>query len=167
MNTVFLSIGSNLGNRHLNLQNAVSEISSKIGKVKAVSPIYESEPLGFSSTDLFLNACLQIETIKNPLELLNLIQEIEIKAGRIKANNQGYISRIIDIDIVFYNDEIHETTNLSVPHPHFKDRLFVLLPMRDLNPQFLDPNTLLTIHQLVMKSNDNSELTKIKLLLNF
>jgi 2-amino-4-hydroxy-6-hydroxymethyldihydropteridine diphosphokinase len=167
INTVYLSIGSNLGDRISNLQTAVIEIASQIGKIKEISSIYESEPIGFNSTELFLNACIQVESYKNAFQILELIQEIEIKAGRVKSQNQEYISRVLDIDIVFYNQETIETQNLKVPHPFFQERLFVLLPMHDLNPDFKDPNTLLRIEQLIKKCTDNSKLAKIKLLLNF
>ena len=167
INSVFLSLGSNLGDRYFNLQNAVSEISNQIGKITAISPIYETEPIGFSSTDLFLNVCVQIESSKNAFQILEILQKIEIEAGRIRSQNQGYISRIIDIDIIFYNQEKIETSNLLIPHPYFNERLFVLLPLNDLNSQFVDPKTSLTIKQLLDKCNDNSKITKIKLLLNF
>jgi deoxyguanosine kinase len=167
MNTVFLSIGSNLGDRYFNLQNAISEISKRIGKVRAVSPIYETEPIGFESTELFLNACLQLESSKSAIQILELLQEIEIEAGRIRSQNQGYISRIIDLDIIFFNNEIITTNNLNIPHPSFRDRLFVLLPLNDLNSQFIDPKTTSTVKKILEKCTDNSKITKVKLLLNF
>ena len=167
INSVFLSLGSNLGDRYFNLQNAVSEISNQIGKITAISPIYETEPIGFSSTELFLNVCVQIESSKSAFQILEILQEIEIKAGRISSQNQGYISRIIDIDIIFYNQETIKADKLTVPHASFRDRLFVLLPLNDLNSQFVDPKTSLTIKQLMDKCTDNSKLVKIKLLLNF
>ncbi len=167
MHTVYISLGSNLGDRYLNLQNAVSEISIHIGKILSVSPIYETEPIGFESTSLFLNACIQIATFKDSVQVLNLIQEIEKKAGRIKNHSPEYVSRIIDIDVIFYNQEIIETANLTIPHPRFYDRLFVLLPMNDLNTSFVDPKTRLTIKQLLDNCNDSSKLAKIKMSLNF
>jgi deoxyguanosine kinase len=167
INSVFLSLGSNLGDRYFNLQNAVSEISNQIGKITAISPIYETEPIGFSSTELFLNVCVQIESSKSAFQILEILQEIEIKAGRISSQNQGYISRIIDIDIIFYNQETIKADKLTVPHASFRDRLFVLLPLNDLNSQFVDPKTSLTIKQLMDKCTENSKLVKIKLLLNF
>lgn len=167
INSVFLSLGSNLGDRYFNLQNAVSEISNQIGKITAISPIYETEPIGFSSTELFLNVCVQIESSKSAFQILEILQEIEINAGRISSQNQGYISRIIDIDIIFYNQETIKADKLTVPHANFRDRLFVLLPLNDLNSQFVDPKTSLTIKQLLDKCADNSKLLKVKLLLNF
>ena len=166
INSVFLSLGSNLGDRYFNLQNAVSEISNQIGKITAISPIYETEPIGFSSTELFLNVCVQIESSKSAFQILEILQEIEINAGRISSQNQGYISRIIDIDIIFYNQETIKTDKLTVPHASFRDRLFVLLPLNDLNSQFVDPKTSLTIKQLMDKWIEKSKIAKIKLLIN-
>lgn len=167
INSVFLSLGSNLGDRYFNLQSAVSEISNQIGKITAISPIYETEPVGFSSTELFLNVCMQIESSKSAFQIIEILQKIEKETGRIRSQNQEYISRIIDIDIIFYNQETIKADKLTVPHASFRDRLFVLLPLNDLNSQFVDPKTSLTIKQLIDKCTDNSKLVKVNLLLNF
>lgn len=160
MNTVVLSLGSNLGDRYTTLQNAISTISSKIGKVTAESFIYESEALGFESKDRFLNMCVQVETKLTPLEILELINSIEKENGRVRNSNIEYTSRSLDIDIIFYNDLILELPALKIPHPRFTERLFVLVPLNDITSDLLDQRTFLNVEQLLVNCQDKSVLTK-------
>lgn len=160
MNTVVLSLGSNLGDRYTTLQNAISTISSKIGKVTAESFIYESEALGFESKDRFLNMCVQVETKLAPLEILELINSIEKKNGRVRNSNIEYSSRSLDIDIIFYNDLILDLPKLKIPHPRYTERLFVLVPLNDITSDLLDQRTFLNVEQLLVNCQDKSVLTK-------
>lgn len=160
MNTVVLSLGSNLGDRYTTLQNAISTISSKIGKVTAESFIYESEALGFESKDRFLNMCVQVETKLAPLEILELINSIEKENGRVRNSNFEYSSRSLDIDIIFYNDLILDLPKLKIPHPRYTERLFVLVPLNDITSDLLDQRTFLNVEQLLVNCQDKSVLTK-------
>jgi deoxyguanosine kinase len=161
MHTVFLSIGSNQGDRFLFLENAVEAIKAHIGLKIEVSPIYESEPIGFDSDELFLNACVKVETKKKPLEILSIIQSIEQKNGRIRTENQKYTSRTLDIDILFYDQEIISTENLKIPHPHFGERKFVLLPLLNLQRDFKDPVSRKTIQKIYDNCKDVSVLNRV------
>lgn len=160
MNSVVLSLGSNLGDRYSTLQNAIKAISSKIGKLTAESFIYESEALGFESKDRFLNMCVQVETKLAPLEILEIISVIEKENGRVRDSNSGYASRSLDIDIIFYNDLILDLPALKIPHPRFTERLFVLVPLNDILSDFLDQRTFLSVEQLLANCTDKSVLTK-------
>lgn len=164
--TVYLSIGSNQGDRFYFLQRALKELAARAGKILSVSPIYETMPLGFESNDLFLNACLKLSTLKSPSELYKIINIIEELYGRVRTDLNQYTSRQLDIDIIFYNKQIINTENLQIPHPRFHERLFVLKPLNDLDKGLVDPRSKSSIEQLLMECADESDLNKIKLTLS-
>jgi 2-amino-4-hydroxy-6-hydroxymethyldihydropteridine diphosphokinase len=128
----FLALGTNLGDKNLNLLTAITLITGKIGTVSAISSVYESEPWGFESENSFLNMVIKVETDLSPLRLLHDTQELEKKMGRTENNSPGYQDRIIDIDIIFYDDLIYESEELKLPHPHYKKRRFVTEPLKEL-----------------------------------
>lgn len=148
---IYLSLGSNLGDRIKFLKEAVTKISDRCGTIVHQSPYYETEPVGFEAENQFINACIAIECDLNPNELLQELQIIEKESGRKKSELDGYASRNLDIDIIFYNHEVLTNENLKIPHPRFQDRLFVLQPLNDIASDFIDPlsgesiNTLLNI----------------------
>jgi len=133
MANVYLSLGSNLDDKKSNLEKAVSLISQEVGKVISVSSFYEFAPCGFQSENDFLNAVILIETSFSPVELLAKTQEIEKKMGRKTKSTETYSDRIIDIDILFYDDLIVNTPELKIPHPLWKERDFVLIPLAELS----------------------------------
>lgn len=165
MHTAFLSIGSNLGDRLANLQFAVNELSNSGVKVLAASSVYETEPVGFDSEDWFLNACLKVETDKLPEELLLILNEIELKSGRAPKNSEGYESRPLDLDIIFYDQQRMDTPSLKIPHPRFRERLFVLLPLNDLDTEMIDPVSSMTVGQLLSNCQQEGILRKFNLTL--
>jgi len=132
MANVYLSLGSNLGDKKTNLEKAVSLISKEVGKTVSVSSFYQSAPQGFESENNFLNAVILIETTLSPFELLAKTQEIEKKMGRKTKTAETYSDRIIDIDILFYDDLIVDTSELKIPHPLWKERDFVKIPLREI-----------------------------------
>ena len=138
MNTVFLSIGTNLGQREENLRKAIKMIEAEAGFVQARSSVYETEPWKITTNDLFLNMALKIETALNPHTLLKTLLDIEDKMGRSRESS-GYSSRIIDIDILFFNDFIINDKDLAVPHPLIASRRFVLEPLAEIAPQLFHP----------------------------
>lgn len=160
MNSVILSIGSNIGDRYSLLQKSLQEITIQLGKVNAISPIYESKALGFESEDLFLNMCIQIETPLTPIETLTILQDIEKKNGRVRFSNSSYSSRPLDIDIIFFNDLILDLPNLQIPHPRYTERLFVLIPLNEILKNQIDPRTFLTVAKVLSNCRDKSILTK-------
>ena len=139
MAIAYLGLGSNIGDRKENLCQAILMFSSKVGSVVAVSSLYESEAWGFESKNKFLNAVVLIETELYPEELLSDIKEIEATLGREKKKTTNYEDRLIDIDILFYDELVYETDNLIIPHPHIEKRKFVLAPMAEIAPDFVHP----------------------------
>jgi len=158
---VYLSLGSNLGNRYLMLQKAIFGIQKKCGTVKAVSSVYENPAVGFDGGD-FLNACIGIETELPPTELLNTLLQIEKDLGRERGGHEGYRSRTLDIDIIFYGHETVDTEDLIVPHPNMDSRNFVLKPLADIAPQYYHPMINKDIRNLLKQSQGRGSLKKTK-----
>ena len=162
LNLIYLSLGSDLGDKILNLNKAVQSLQEKAGRITSISSVYESAPLGFDSETKFYNICLELQTQLSPIDLLNQLKEIENSQGRkTKSIDEIYSSRIIDIDILFYNNQKIGTKDLSIPHRLFKKRNFVLLPLEEIAPYLIDPSTHLTIRQLLKNSPDQSCVSKI------
>ena len=133
MHTVYLSLGSNLGNREEYLRKAIVEIGKLVGEVVRQSTFYVTEPWGFESPNLFLNACVCVSTSLAPRQLLEATQAIEIEMGRVKKSiNAQYTDRIIDIDILLYDNLNINEPNLVVPHPLMEERDFVMLPLKEI-----------------------------------
>ena len=130
----FLSLGTNLGNKQENLQIAIQYIAEKIGKIIAQSSVMETDPWGFVSENTFLNMVIKVETSLSPLEILKETQKIEKLMGRTQKTQQAYQDRIIDIDIILYDDIILDTPELKLPHPLLHERDFVLKPLCEIAP---------------------------------
>lgn len=159
VNYVYLSLGSNLGDRINNLSSSIRLIRQEVGEVTDISKVYETPPLGFNSKEQFLNLALKVNTTLNPFELLDTLQKIEIKVGRQKKSIGGnYESRLIDIDILYYNTLELKSENLEIPHPRIKDRLFVLKPLMDIDNTLKHINGQ-TIKQLIKQTKDKSSLS--------
>ena len=133
MATLYLSLGTNLGDRRSNLETAISLIGRRIGTVQAQSSVIETEPWGFQSPNSFLNMAVKVETGLEPEDVLKTAQEIESEMGRtIKTGNDGYHDRIIDIDILLYDDIVMNTPELTIPHPLMYQRQFVMQPLAEI-----------------------------------
>ena len=130
--TVYIAIGSNIGDKTKNLITAIEEIQKMIGPVTEVSSFIENEPQEFESKNIFLNACLICKTNLNPLATLKKLKKIEKKMGRKKSEGV-YTDRIIDLDIIFYDQIIYESSELTIPHKDYKKRDFVLIPLSELS----------------------------------
>jgi 2-amino-4-hydroxy-6-hydroxymethyldihydropteridine diphosphokinase len=139
LHTAYLALGSNLGDKKRNLQTAQFLIAEKTGNFSAISSVYETEPWGYQSPNVFYNMVVAVETTLQPEELLAITQSIEKEMGRISGNNPVYQDRIIDIDIILYDDWIYESENLKLPHPHFHRRRFVLEPLNEIKPDLIHP----------------------------
>jgi 2-amino-4-hydroxy-6-hydroxymethyldihydropteridine diphosphokinase len=153
MHKVYLSLGTNLGDRMNFLIQAYLSINNRIGKVLIASSIYETEPWGFNSNDLFLNQVLLIQTNFTPIGILNEIHAIESEFGRSK-NSQLYESRNIDIDILFYDDLILHDSNLRIPHPLLHERKFTLLPLIEIAKDLIHPVLNVKLEELEKVCND-------------
>ena len=154
-NQAILSIGSNQGDRLENVQACIQLIQIEIGTVISVSKLYETPSWGFES-DSFYNCAIAIQTSKSAQKLLSSCLKIEKKLGRIRSLHEGYQPRIIDIDIISFDNEIIQSTNLVVPHPQLQDRLFVLLPMKDLQLEFVHPVMNKSTQDLIDSCKDKS-----------
>jgi len=130
-NRTLLSLGSNLGNKIEHLENAIKAIKVSIGEVEYISSFHHSEPWGYQSENEFVNLCLTCFTKLTPQELLEKIKEIEATMGRNKSKS-GYEDRCIDIDIIFFNQDEFESEQLTIPHPQFKNRAFVMIPLQEI-----------------------------------
>ncbi|WP_423997819.1 2-amino-4-hydroxy-6-hydroxymethyldihydropteridine diphosphokinase [Maribacter sp. IgM3_T14_3] len=157
--TAFLSIGSNLGNRLLLLQKAIFEIGNATGEIRQVSAIYETPAWGFDGED-FLNACLELQTLLSPEELLVKLLAIETDFGRERKESESYQSRTLDIDIIYYEKDIINTAALTVPHPKMQERKFILKPLADITPQFYHPIFNKDTRNLLQECKDKSTITK-------
>jgi len=136
MSVVYLGLGSNIGDREAHIDAALRLISERY-KIRKKSHLYHTEPVGYPDQEWFLNCVVEIETDVDPKHLLSSIQSMERTLGRVKTVKNG--PRIIDIDILFYGDQVMKTKNLVIPHPLLQERLFVLQPMMDLDPGFVHP----------------------------
>jgi 2-amino-4-hydroxy-6-hydroxymethyldihydropteridine diphosphokinase len=154
MNFAYLLLGSNLDDRFAMMNRAKEAISSRIGKISVESSVYESEPWGFESAHRFLNQVIKIETEYQPGRLLEEILTIEHKLGRFRANVHGYTSRLIDIDILFYNDEIISEDNLMIPHPKIPERMFALMPLAEIDRSLVHPGLLKSITDMIKDCPD-------------
>lgn len=133
LHTVYLSLGSNIGNRRQFIKDAIGLIDERVGKVIRQSSLIETGPWGFTSPNRFINACVACKTRLSPHEILVTTQEIEKKMGRReKSNNGEYHDRTIDIDILLYDDVAIREPGLTIPHPRMKEREFVMKPLSEI-----------------------------------
>jgi 2-amino-4-hydroxy-6-hydroxymethyldihydropteridine diphosphokinase len=161
MNKVYLGLGTNLGDRETNLKNAVESIIENIGPVVRLSSVYETEPWGFRTKDLFLNMVAEVETKLKPSGLLGRMLMIEANMGRLRSGKE-YSSRIIDLDILLYGEEILDSKSIVIPHPKLHERRFVLVPLCEIAPDLVHPVLKKSIKQLLSECPDKNNVTKLK-----
>ena len=136
MATLYLSLGTNLGDRESNLETALTHIAREVGSVISSSEVIETEPWGFDSSNSFLNMAVKVETLLQPLEVLHATQDIEHQMGRSeKSVNREYKDRLIDIDLLLYDDIVMNTPELTIPHPLMYQREFVMKPLLQIAPE--------------------------------
>lgn len=153
MAKAYLSLGTNLGNKRRNLVTAAALLAERAGDILALSEIYETEPWGFESSHLFLNAALILETSFSPLDLLQASRLIEIEMGRIAKTHGSYEDRVIDIDLLMYEDVVMQTSRLTLPHPLMHKRRFVMEPLAEIAPEAIHPVFHKTIARLAAELN--------------
>lgn len=156
---IYIALGSNLGNRKAHLQTAIETIAKRIGKIVKVSSVYETPALGFEGAP-FYNACVFVHTELSAEKALDLLLQIETELGRIRNKTEGYRSRPIDLDILLFGNEIHESQKLVIPHPEMQNRKFVLAPLAEIAPDKKHPINKVTITELLSHCPDKSDISK-------
>jgi len=155
---VFIGVGSNLGDRRENCREARRRVS-ELPKTRVVkeSSLYESEPHGNAKT-WFGNSVLEVETELAPADLLKRLKQIEEEMGRKRVKGKRWGSRIIDLDILFYDNEIVDKRNLKIPHPRLPERRFVLVPLSELAPQLIHPGLNVSVSELLATTKDRKKI---------
>jgi 2-amino-4-hydroxy-6-hydroxymethyldihydropteridine diphosphokinase len=157
-NKVFLLLGSNIEPRYNYIKKAEKRIGKDIGNIVQSSSIYESEPIGFNSDTSFLNKVIIIETEFTALHTLNVIHIIENELGRVRKT-LGYASRTLDIDILYFNNDIISSDMLTIPHARLHERRFTLLPLVEIAPGFTNPALKINNKRLLEICSDNSNVS--------
>ena len=150
--TVYLALGSNLGDRQANLKQAIASLSPQM-EVKAKSRVYETPPWGYTDQPKFLNQVVKVDTYVGPEQLLKHLKRLEIALGRIPSFQNG--PRLIDLDILFYDELILNTPPLLLPHPRLQERGFVLMPLSDIAPNLVHPTLRKTVSQMLESCDTN------------
>ena len=157
MPIAYLGLGSNMGEREENLAQALVLLSQKV-EIKRISSLYETEPVGYTKQSPFLNLVCQVSTDLNPEELLHLAKTIETRLGRIPSFPNA--PRPIDIDILFYDNQIIKSRNLVIPHPRLAERTFVLIPLVEIAPDLIHPEIGKTTVELASGLKEQSKVEK-------
>jgi len=158
---LYLLLGSNLGEKKKQVNEAMDLIATMIGPVTMRSSLYETEPWGFSSEEFFLNRALQVLTFLSPEEVMQKIRGIEMIFGRERSGS-GYSSRTLDIDILFYDDLVLNQETLIIPHPRIQDRKFALVPLDEIAHELIHPVLRKTIRELLRNCSDSGDIRKLK-----
>jgi 2-amino-4-hydroxy-6-hydroxymethyldihydropteridine diphosphokinase len=145
-NLVYLSLGSNLGDREARLRDAIARLQT-LGRVVSVSSFYETEPVEFTDQGWFLNCAVALETTEIPEQVMEAILQIEHEMGRQRLQNKG--PRIIDIDILLFSDKVIDSAELTIPHPAMHERRFVLQPLAEIAPEAWHPVLKKTVRELL------------------
>ena len=157
--SLFLALGSNLGEKESNIGTAYNYIEKRIGRIVSKSAFFYSVPVGFKSENNFVNSVCEVEAILNVYEIFAITQNIEKEIGRVdKSSRLHYSDRIIDIDLILFGDRIIDSQNLTIPHPRFHEREFVLYPLSEIAPEVVHPiynKTIMELKEVLQKSLRN------------
>ena len=159
-NNAFIGIGSNVGDKIRNCKRAIAEITQhEQNSLIAQSSLYKTEPIGYTQQDWFINCAIEIETSLTAYELLHVLENIELSMGRKRSFKWG--PRIIDLDILFFNEEIHQCEELTVPHPELEKRAFVLVPLCEIAGDYIHPVLKKSISQLMAQLEGEQGIEKL------
>ena len=155
-----MHLGSNQGERKLQLARAIQMIEESIGPIWASSSYYETKAWGMTDQPDFINVAVEVEQYKTPMQLLNVVNEIEDRIGRVRKEKWG--PRLIDIDIIFMEDIVMDTDRLTIPHKWMKNRNFVLYPLHEIAPNFVHPVLNKSVKELLEECEDSTEIIRLK-----
>jgi 2-amino-4-hydroxy-6-hydroxymethyldihydropteridine diphosphokinase len=153
-NQVFLLLGSNINPRLDFIRESIERIEKQIGIILNKSHLYETEPWGFESASQFLNQVIEVQTICSVTKIHSQTRQIELEMGRVKVPDPGYASRNIDIDILYFNQEVFHSDELTIPHPRLQQRKFTLIPLVEIAPEFKHPVFKVSQRELLEKCTD-------------
>lgn len=156
MKRIFLSLGSNLGDRRSSLEKAAEMLGQLAGRITRRSAVYETEPWAETPGSDFLNMVLEMQTNLQPLQLLEILHAIEVRCGRIPSPER-YAPRVVDIDILFYGTDVFSLPELVIPHPVLHLRRFVLVPLAEIAPRWKHPETGITMSRLLRLCTDEKQ----------
>jgi len=157
---IYLCIGGNIGERDANLEETLDFINFNLGDIKQVSSVYESEPWGMTDVPAFLNQVVHIQSDLSNEELLREISELEVFFGR-ERSSEGYVSREMDVDVLFIGDEIISSEQLQVPHPRMHQRRFVLEPLAEIAPDVVHPELKKSVIEMLRACPDQGKVTRL------
>ncbi len=163
---VYIALGSNKGDRLKHLQDAVDLIFRRVGKINIISKVYNTPALGFqdgASTEDFYNTCIFIDTLYSAEDVMQKLLTIENELGRLRNLGEGYESRTIDLDVIFYDDQVIDWEMITTPHPQMHKRKFVLQPLHDIAPKVMHPKLGKSVLELLETCEDNSEIEPINI----
>ena len=156
MSTItYLSLGGNLGNTIEIFQNSREILTKKVGKITQLSSLYQTAAWGPIPQNDFINQVIEVETKLSAQELMDVLLEIELQQGRVRQERWG--PRTLDLDIIFFGEQLISTENLEIPHPRMEDRKFVLIPMVEINPNLIHPISRKSIRQILLECKDECD----------
>ena len=161
LNTVYIGVGTNLGDKLSNIRMAYVLIQTSVGEITRKSFIYKTPPWGFKSTAFFYNSVIEVKTFLSSDFLLDALQKIEKKLGKSQELKIGYASRLIDLDIIDFNNQIIDTKRLTVPHSHLSNRNFVLYPLQDVCSNWKHPKSKKKIDELIKLLDADNSITRV------
>lgn len=161
MNHVYLALGSNRGDRQNNLLTAIKKLEEEAGKIALVSSLYETQPWQMNDATHFLNQVILLDTGLTAPNLIKVIFTIEESLGRARSNSNVYEPRTIDIDILFFNNEILNSSILTIPHPQIAKRRFVLEPLSEIAPAYIHPQLNKSVTELLSSCTDEHSISKL------
>lgn len=161
--TAYLGLGSNLGDCERTIAQAIHALEREIGTIERCAALYKSAAWGYESPNPFINTCVALTTILSPEEILKKTQQIESDFGRISSNRTGndYADRTLDIDLILLDNLHRNSYRVRLPHPLFRARLFVLLPLSEIAADVVDPVTHLTVNQLLKNCTSTEEIVQL------